>query len=185
MMAGDPNNLLIAVSSEDHSRGPESAPVTLVEYGDYECPYCGRASPILQQLRTELGDQFRLVYRHFPQNNVHPHASVAAQAAEAAGAQKKFWDMHDLLFEHQDDLAGADLLQYALKIGLEVYRFEADLSSEKYAAKISEDYEGGRFNSVTKTPTFFINGKKYLGPLEYDAVLAEIKTALENAHRSQ
>jgi len=177
------DDLLIPVGSDDHSRGPETAAVTLLEYGDYECPYCGRAFPILKQLRETLGDELRIVYRHFPQNNVHPHASVAAQAAEAAGAQGKFWPMHDLLFEHQDELA--DVMKYAIKLELELYRFEADLSSERFADKIRFDHEGGVRNGVRKTPTFFINGKLYNGPLEYEALLREIKTASEIAHRSR
>jgi protein-disulfide isomerase len=177
------DDLLIPISSDDHSRGPDAAPVTLLEYGDYECPYCGRAYPILKQLRETLGDQLRVVYRHFPQNNVHPHASVAAQAAEAAAAQGKFWQMHDLLFEHQDELA--DVMKYAIKLQLELYRFEADLSSERFANRIRFDHEGGVRNGIHKTPTFFINGKVYTGPLEYEAMLREIKTVLENAHRSQ
>jgi protein-disulfide isomerase len=179
------NDLLIPVGPDDHSRGPATAPVTLVEYGDYECPTCGRAFPILQKLRQTMPDEFRLVFRHFPQSNVHPHASVAAQAAEAASAQKKFWEMHDLLFEHQDELAEVDLVKYAMKLGLEVYRFEADLSAEEYSEKIRFDYDSGVRNGVDKTPTIFINNKRYTGPLEYDSVLNEIKTALENARHSQ
>ena len=171
-------DLLVPVGADDHAIGPDDAPITLVEYGDYECPYCGRAFPILKQLRETLADKFRLVFRHFPQNSVHPHASVAAQAAESAGAQGKFWAMHDLLFEHQDELAGTDLIQYALKLGLEVYRFEADLSSERYTAKIRSDYRDGLRNGVKKTPTLFINGKRYDGELNYDALLAKIKNLI-------
>src|SRR5829696_6330697 len=112
--------LSLPVSERDHLLGPPTAPVTLLEYGDYECAYCGRAFPVLRELRRTMPDVLRFAFRHFPMNNVHPHASVAAQAAEAAGAQGKFWEMHDLLYEHQDDLADADLNLYALRIGLEI-----------------------------------------------------------------
>lgn len=178
-MASEPNtpDLLIPIEAADHAQGPADAPVTLVEYGDYECPYCGRAFPIVKQLRQVLGDRLRFVFRHFPLNNVHPHASVAAQAAEAAGGQGKFWDMHDMLFKHQDDLAGADLAQYALKLGLELYQFEADMSSQRYAGKVLRDYEGGVATGVKGTPTLFINGRKYAGPLDYDLMLAAIESA--------
>ena len=170
-------DLAVPVEPRDHTQGAENAPVTLVEYGDYECPYCGRAFPIVKKLRQTMADTLRLVFRHFPQNNVHPHASVAAQAAEAAGAQKKFWDMHDMLFEHQEELAEADLGQYALRIGLEVYQFEADLSSERFSGKVLRDYEGGVASGVKKTPTFFINGIRYAGALEYAALEQAIRGA--------
>lgn len=166
------------VTERDHVLGPADAPVTLLEYGDYECPYCGRAFPIVNRLREELGDRLRVAFRHFPQNNVHAHASVAAQAAEAAGAQGKFWPMHEMLFRHQDDLADADLVQYALRIGLEVYSFESDLASEHYARRVRADFESGVQSGVTGTPTFFINGVRYAGPLEYEALREAIERAL-------
>ena len=165
------------VSESDHSLGPRDAAVTLVEYGDYECPYCARAYPIISELRQQLADELRLVYRHFPQNSVHPHASVAAQAAEAAAAQGKFWEMHDLLFQHQDDLASADLLQYALKLGLEVYRFESDLSSERFAGKVNTDFQSGRQSGVTGTPALFINEVRYGGPVALEPLLAALREA--------
>src|SRR5690349_20419393 len=107
----DPDRLLIPIEAQDHAHGPQDAPVTLLEYGDYECPHCLRAFPIIKRLRNELGDRLRVIFRHFPQNSIHPRASVAAQAAEAAAAQGKFWAMHDLLFENQDRLADLDLTQ--------------------------------------------------------------------------
>ena len=171
-------DLAIPIGGQDHVQGPEGAPLTVVEYGDYECPYCGRALPIITRLRETLGDQMRLVFRHFPQNNVHPHASIAAQAAEAAAAQGKFWAMHNMLFEHQDELAEADLVQYALRAGLEPYSFEADLSSQRFAGKVLRDYEGGVVSGVKKTPTLFINGRKYPGLLEYDALFAAVEAVL-------
>jgi len=169
--------LAVPVNERDHLRSNINAPLTLLEYGDYECPYCGRAFPIVNQLRAHFGDRLRFVFRHFPQNSVHPHAGVAAQAAEAAGAQGKFWEMHDLLFAHQDDLADADLNHYALRLGLEIYRFQTDLASERYAQRVRDNYQSGADSGVTGTPTFFINGIRYRGPLEFES----IKGALEDA----
>jgi protein-disulfide isomerase len=170
-------HLSMPVSERDHTQGPPDAPVTLLEYGDYECPYCGKAYPLVKQVQGLLGDRLRFAFRNFPLNTVHPHASIAAQAAEAAAAQGKFWEMHDLLFEHQDDLADADLVQYALKLGLEVYRFEADLSSEVFAPRVREDFRSGVRSGVNGTPTFFINGARYNGENEADALLAALRSA--------
>ena len=167
-------DLAVPLDARDHAQGPENAPVTLVEYGDYECPTCGQAFPIVKQLRQTLSDQLRLIFRHFPQSNIHPHASVAAQAAEAAGAQKKFWPMHDMLFEHQTEFDEVDFAQLALRAGVELYQFEADMASERFAGKVLRDYEGGVISGVKKTPTLFINGRKYTGPLEYEALFASI-----------
>jgi protein-disulfide isomerase len=172
--------LTIPVTEKDHAQGPADAPVTLVEYGDYECPYCGRAYPIVKQLQAEFGDKLRFVFRNFPLNTIHEHAGVAAQAAESANSQGKFWEMHDLLYEHQDDLDSADLTRYALKLGLEVYKFEAEMSGEVHAKRIRDDFRGGIRSGVNGTPTFFINGVRYNGPLEYDA----LKQALGDATKS-
>jgi len=174
-VSDQPVVLAVEVGEQDHVRGNRDAPLTLLEYGDYECPYCGRASPIVNQLRGQFGDRLRFVFRHFPQNSVHPHAAIAAQAVEAAGAQGKFWEMHDMLFAHQDDLG--DVVEYALRVGLEVYRFEGDLSSERFARKVRDDLQSGLKSGVKGTPTFFINGVRYSGELELDA----IKGALEEA----
>ena len=176
-----PPRLAVPVSDRDHYQGPFDAPVTLVEYGDYECPYCGRAYPVVKQLQEVYGDRLRFVFRNFPLNTIHEHAGVAAQAAEAAAAQDKFWDMHDLLYEHQDDLAELDMVQLALRLGLEVYRFEADLSGERYAKRIREDFRGGVRSGVNQTPTFFINDARYDGPLELDALKTAIDAALADA----
>jgi protein-disulfide isomerase len=164
----------------DHSQGAAEAPVTIIEYGDFECPYCGKAYPLLKRLREELGDQIRLIYRHFPLNSVHPHASVAAQAAEAAGAQGKFWEMHSMLFEHQDALENVDFDQYALRLGLEVYRFRADLSSERFSRRVQRDFESGTRLGVRKTPTLFVNAVKYDGPLEYEPLLKAVRAAAQS-----
>jgi protein-disulfide isomerase len=169
--------LTVSVTEKDHAQGPPDAPATLVEYGDYECPYCGASYPIVKRLREALGDRLRFVFRNFPLNSVHPHASVAAQAAEAAAAQGKFWEMHDMLFEHQSNLADADLTQYALKLGLEPYRFQSDLSSERFADKVQADFRGGVRSGVNGTPTFFINGVRYDGPNRYEELLAALQRA--------
>jgi formate-nitrite transporter family protein len=173
-----PMNLLLPVDSTDHALGPDDAPVTLLEYGDYECPYCGRAFPIIKRLQQELDDRLRVVYRHFPQNTVHPRASVAAQAVEAAGAQGKFWEMHDMIYQHQDDLSDADFVSYALKLGLDPYQFQSDLASERFTKRVENDHAWGVKNGIKKTPTLFINGVRYGGPLEYDALLASVRGVL-------
>jgi len=174
--------LAVPVNERDHAQGPADAPVTLVEYGDYECPYCGNAYPVVKRLQAELGPKLRFVFRNFPMNTIHAHAGVAAQAAEAAAAQGKFWEMHDLLYEHQQDLGEADLLHYALTLGLEPYRFEADLSSEIFARKVSDDFGGGVRSGVNGTPTFFINGARYDGPREYEPMKAAIQDAANESH---
>ncbi len=124
--------LAVEVTKRDHALGPANAPITLVEYGDYECPDCGNAYPVIKRLIAEMGPRLRFVFRNFPLYSVHPHASVAAQAAEAAAAQGRFWEMHDLLYEHQKDLADIEMSKFALRVGLEIYRFDADLGSERF-----------------------------------------------------
>ena len=169
--------LAVPVNDKDHAQGPADAPLTLVEYGDYECPYCGNAYPVIKRLRGELGPRLRFVFRNFPMNTVHAHAGVAAQAAEAAAAQGKFWEMHDLLYEHQKDLGEADMLHYALRLGLEPYRFEADLSSEIFAGKLTADFRGGVRSGVNGTPTFFINGLRHDSPHDYESLRAALERA--------
>src|SRR5688572_16997344 len=173
--------LAVPVSERDHAQGPADAPVTLVEYGDYECPYCGKAHPIVKRIQQRMGDRLRFVFRNFPLNTIHAHASVAAQAAESAGAQGKFWEMHDLLYENQDKLADVDLNSYALKLGLEIYRFEADMSSQVFATRVREDFRGGIRSGVNGTPTFFINGMRYNGALRLDELLDAIEAATKTA----
>jgi protein-disulfide isomerase len=178
MDTADPNDrLILAVSEQDHIRGNRGAALTLVEYGDYECPDCEHAAPIVNELRQKLGERLRFVFRHFPQSAIHTHASAAAQAAEAAGAQQKFWEMHDVLFAHQKDLIDHDLTHFGLMIGLEIYRFQADIGSDRYARRVAEDYEGGKKNGVKGTPTFFINGNRYRGK----PTIEELAAAMEHA----
>jgi protein-disulfide isomerase len=166
--------LAVPVSDADHRLGPMAAPVVLVEYGDYECPYCYNAQPVVKEVRQRLRDRLAFVFRHFPQNSIHPHASTAAQAAEAAAQQGKFWEMHELLYQHQQELAGLDLTHLALGLGLEVYRFESDLQSAAAARRIRTDMAGGLQSGVKGTPTFFINGCRYDGPVDIESLVAAI-----------
>jgi protein-disulfide isomerase len=152
------------VSERDHSAGHEDAPVTLVEYGDYECPYCGMAHPIVKAAQQKLGDQLRFVFRNFPLREIHPHAHHAAEAAESAAAQGKYWQMHDTIFEHQHALEDKDLLAYAASIGVDADLVAADLENETYAKRVREDFRSGVRSGVNGTPTFFINGERYNGP---------------------
>jgi protein-disulfide isomerase len=152
------------VSERDHSAGHEDAPVTLVEYGDYECPYCGMAFPIVKAAQQKLGDQLRFVFRNFPLREIHPHAHHAAEAAESAGAQGKYWQMHDTIFEHQHALEDDDLVAYAGSIGLDANRVADDLAKATYAKRVREDFRSGVRSGVNGTPTFFINGERYNGP---------------------
>ncbi len=163
------------VSAEDHSQGSANAHVTLVEYGDFECPHCGRAYPIVEAVRREFGDTLLLVFRHFPLSEVHAHAEMAAEAAEAAGAQGRFWAMHQMLFQHQNALDMAHLLQYASSIGVEVDQFREDLSTRRFRKRVRENFLGGARSGVNGTPTFFINGVRYDGPLTLEHLAAAIK----------
>jgi protein-disulfide isomerase len=167
------------VDDKDHTTGPADAPVTLLEYGDYECPDCGNAFPVIQQLITEMGPRLRFVFRNFPLYSVHPHAGVAAQAAEAAAAQGKFWEMHKLLYANQKTLDQVDLSRLALRAGIEIYRFEADLAAERFAPRVGADYDSGVASGVKGTPTLFINGVKYTGAKDYDS----LKKAIDDAAR--
>jgi protein-disulfide isomerase len=174
--------LAVAVNDRDHTIGPRNAPVTLVEYGDFECPHCGRAHPIVQGIRRYMADQLRFVYRHFPLAEAHPHSELAAQAAEAAGAQGKFWEMHDMLFRHQDALDPDGILLYATTIGLDTQRFAHELATGVHARKVRDDFRSGIRSGVNGTPTFFINGFRYDGnwvdTAEFLQALTEAATEL-------
>jgi protein-disulfide isomerase len=172
------DELAVPVTSRDHAQGPDDAPLTLLEYGDYECPDCRNALPIVRKLAEEFGPRLRVAFRNFPVVTIHRHASVAAQAAEAAAAQGKFWQMHSMLYEHQQDLATADFSHYALRLGLEIYRFQSDMSSEIFAPRVRQDYDGGVRSGVKGTPTFFINGRRYRGAIEYDAMKNALSAAV-------
>ncbi len=151
------------INERDHIAGPDDAPVTLVEYGDYECPYCGMAYPVVKTAQRVLGDDLRFVFRNFPLAEAHPHARIAAQAAEAAGAQGKFREMHDTLFEHQDALEPEDLVGYAEALGLDTGRFVRELEAGTYEKRVRDDFRSGVRSGVNGTPTFFVNGYRYDG----------------------
>src|SRR6266480_273215 len=160
----------------DHIRGPLAAPVTLVEYGDFECPYCGQAEPVVRELLRDFGD-VRYVWRHLPLSDVHPRAQLAAEAAEAAGEQGAFWEMHDLLFEHQDALSADDLMSYADQLGLDVDRFSEELREHAGAPEIAEDVDSADLSGVSGTPTFFINGQRHYGAYDIDTLSKAVVTA--------
>jgi Na+/H+ antiporter NhaA len=160
----------------DHLRGPKDAPVTVVEYGDFECPYCGRAEPAVRELLADFGD-VRYVWRHLPLSDVHPNALRAAEAVEAAADQGAFWEMHDVLLDHQDDLRPRDLLAYAEQLGLDVERFRDDLRRQRWAPRIEEDVDSADMSGVTGTPTFFINGRKHDGAYDIGALSAAVRAA--------
>jgi protein-disulfide isomerase len=163
----------------DHTRGPADASVTLVEYGDFQCPYCGRAEPVVRQL---LGDaDLRFVWRHLPLSDVHPQAQMAAEAAEAAAAQGAFWPMHDLLLDHQDKLRLADLLGYAERLGLDQDRFQHDLMDQLYQPRVADDIDSADVSGVSGTPTFFINGKRHYGAYDITTLKTAIRTARARA----
>ena len=173
--------LTIPVGESDHAQGPETAPVTLVEYGDYECPSCGAAHPIVKELLARLGRDVRFVFRNFPLSTVHPHAERAAEGAEAAGAQGRFWEMHDLLFENQDALDDEDLVRYAVALGLDDRRFATELASRAHAARVRADFLGGVRSGVNGTPTFFINGVRHDGSYDLGTLLTVIEGAIAEA----
>jgi Na+/H+ antiporter NhaA len=160
----------------EHIRGPVDAPVTLVEYGDFQCPYCGQAEPVIRELLAGFGD-LRYVWRHLPLNDVHPQAQIAAEASEAAAAQGRFWDMYDTLLAHQDELRVSDLVRYAEELQLDVDRFREHLRKRKGAGRIAEDVESADQSNVSGTPTFFINGRRHYGVYDVATLSAEVKAA--------
>jgi protein-disulfide isomerase len=171
--------LSVPLSEHDHVIGPATAPAELVEYGDYECPYCGQAEMVIRELLDAFGDDLRYVWRHLPLNDVHPHAQLAAEAAEAAAAQGTFWQMHDYLLTHQDGLVEGDLARYAEEIGLDADRFRDELRRREYAERVDDDVETADSSGVAGTPTFFINGRRHQGA--YD--IASLRYAVSAARR--
>jgi protein-disulfide isomerase len=170
--------LILPVSADrDHISGPVDAPLTLVEYGDFECPHCGAAHGVVRQLLADAGDSLRLVFRHFPITTIHPRARPAAEAAEAAGAQGQFWAMHDTLFENQDRLGDSDLLAYAATLGLDVERFAGELASHAHAPRIREDFMSGVRSGVNGTPTFYVNGVRHDGGWDLESLTAALRSA--------
>ena len=169
--------LTLPVGERDHIQGPAGAAVTLVEYGDYECPHCGRAYPIVKAIQQQMGPRLRFVYRNFPLRESHPHAEQAAEAAEAAAAQGKFWEMHDRLFERQFALDGEYLIEYAGDLGLDVGRFRKELGEGVYEPRVREDFRSGVTSGVNGTPTFFINGVRHDDSWDLEPLLAALEEA--------
>jgi protein-disulfide isomerase len=151
--------------------------VTLVEYGDYECPYCGAAYPIVKQIQGQMGDRLQFVFRNFPITTSHPHAEQAAEAAETAASQEKFWEMHDVLYENQRHLEDEDLRSYAAQLGLDVEMFERELAEHVHAARVRADFMSGVRSGVNGTPTFYINGVRYDDSYEPEVLLAALEEA--------
>jgi protein-disulfide isomerase len=161
MPHAEPHLLTVPVSQRDHVQGSLDAPMTLVEYGDFQCPYCGAAYPIVKDVQRALGDRLAFVFRHFPLVSAHPYALIAAEAAEAAGAQGQFWPMHDRLYEHQDALDPASLVNHAEALHLDLERFVEDLETHRHVPRIREDLASGARSGVNGTPTFFVNGIRH------------------------
>ena len=170
--------LTMPVSQDrDHVQGPADASVTLIEYGDYECPYCGAAYPIVKEVQARMGERLQFVFRNFPITTAHPHAEQAAEAAEAAAAQGSFWEMHDLLYENQKGLENEDLRGYAEQLGLDVGRFDTELSEHVQADRVHEDFLSGVRSGVNGTPTFYINGSRHDDSYDEETLLAALERA--------
>jgi protein-disulfide isomerase len=177
----DRPRLTVPLNERDHVKGSPNAAVTLVEYGDYQCPYCGAAHRSLKEVERIVGDDLRFAFRHFPLSQIHPLALPAAEAAEAAGAQGKFWEMHDMLYENQAHLEPPAILRYAGAIGLDLDRFAADLESGKHTTKIREDFMSGVRSGVNGTPTFFVNGVRHNGGYDPASLIEAIRAELHAA----
>jgi protein-disulfide isomerase len=171
------------VTPEDHIQGLENAAATLVEYGDYECPHCGRAHPIVKRVQKHFGNTLRFVFRHFPLTEIHPHAESAAETAQFAGAHQKFWEMHDGLFENQVRLGLPLYVELAQQLGLSAAELERALEEDKYRDRVRADFSSGVRSGVNGTPTFFINGVRHDGPFDYESLVMAIDEAI-GRHRS-
>jgi protein-disulfide isomerase len=171
-------SLAVAVSAADHAQGPADAPVTLLEYGDYQCPYCGEAYPIIKSAQQRLGNRLRFVFRNFPLNQAHPQAELAAEAAEAAGAQGKFWEMHDALYENQAELGPALIRTLAERLDLDAKQLEDDLESRKFQSRVKRDFMGGVRSGVNGTPGLFINGRRYDESWDEESLVAALLAEL-------
>ena len=167
-------HLTLPVSARDHIQGASTATITLVEYGDYECPHCGAAYPIVKAVQKRMGAKLRFVFRNFPLNNMHPHAEAAAETAEAATSEGKFWEMHDVLFENQGALELDDLIVYATNLGLDVNRVASELENRSQLPRVKEDFNSGVRSGVNGTPTFFINGTRFDGSWDERGLLEAV-----------
>ncbi|MEO6330473.1 MAG: thioredoxin domain-containing protein [Ginsengibacter sp.] len=167
-----------AVNSNDHILGSMNAPIELVEYGDYQCPHCGRAYPIIKNIQKKLGDNLKFVFRNFPLSEIHPNAVNAAVAAEAASQQNKFWEMHGIIYENQQHLSDVDLVRYAAKIALNLEQFKLDFETPQFLEKTELDFESGVRSGVNGTPSFFINGEKYDGDWDEIPFLSYLRSLI-------
>lgn len=174
---GDAVQLAVPVGPVDHALGPEDAAVTLVLYGDYECPYTARALPVVGELRQQFGDDLRYVFRNFPLREIHPHAQRAAEAAEAADAQGRFWEMHETLFARQRSLDAVSLAAYAAEVDLDPARFGHELAAHTHAPRIQADLDGGVASGVQGTPTFFVNGRRHDASHDLETMVGTIESA--------
>jgi len=175
------SRLRIAVTEIDHQLGSETAPCTLVEYGDYQCPHCRAAHPVVEKLRRHYGERLRFVFRNFPLNQSHPEAQRAAETAEFAGSKGKFWEMHDALFRHQERLGELFYVEQSESLGLSGEELLAALENGTFTRRVQDDFSGGVRSGVNGTPTFFVNGERHNGPYEYDSVAAKIDAAVAAA----
>jgi protein-disulfide isomerase len=173
----DDNSLSEPVGPDDHAQGPDTAPVTLLEYGDYQCSYCGEAYPVLKEVQAKMGKNLRFVFRNFPITSIHPQAFIAAEAAEAAAGQGKFWQMHDKLYENQFDLSAESIVIYAEQVGLDMDRFIKEVNDQTYAKRIKADFQSGVMSGVNGTPSLFINGERYDGDRDADSIVRALKAA--------
>jgi protein-disulfide isomerase len=171
------SKLTIAVSADDHIQGSPTAPCSLVEYGDYQCPYCGAAYPMVKQLQKHFGKRLSFVFRNFPLTQMHPWAEPAAEVAEFAGANGKFWEMHDLLYENQENLGEDLFLKLAAKLKLSTLQLETAVAEHTYLARVRADFAGGVRSGVNGTPTFFVNGQRHNGPSDFDSLSEAIELA--------
>ena len=169
------SKLTVPVTAEDHAQGEANAKCTLVEYGDYQCPYCGEAYPIVKQLQERFGKDLRVVFRSFPLTEIHPHAEPAAETAEFAAAGGKFWEMHDLLYRTQENLGDKALAGDATKLGLSADKLDEALEAETYRPRVRADFSGGVRSGVNGTPTFFLNGQRHDGSFDYDTLAAAVQ----------
>jgi protein-disulfide isomerase len=170
--------LKIPVTSNDHTQGDEHARITLVEYGDYECPHCGHAHPIVKLVQKHFGKQLRFVFRNFPLNEIHPNAEAAAESAEFAAAHRRFWEMHDGIFENQSNIGIPLLLELSETLGLSAPDLRNALAAREYAVRVREDFLGGARSGVNGTPTFFINGRRHDGAFELEDIVQAIEAQL-------
>jgi protein-disulfide isomerase len=166
------------VSARDHAEGSADAPITLVEYGDYQCPYCGAAYPVVKRLQKTLGKKLRFVFRNFPLTEAHPFALIAAEAAEAAALLGKFWPMHDKIYENQEDLSPEALSAWALKLGLNDEKLQKAIQQPEIVKRLKEDRQSGIRSGVNGTPTFYINGTRYDGSPDYESLLTALESEL-------